>query len=337
MKRALITGGGGFVGTAIVRQLRARGVECVVAGRHRYPEVEAMGAICRVGDIREPDFVNRCCAGVDTVFHVAALAGIWGAWRDYYSINVLGTANVVAACRATGVAALVQTSTPSVVFNQHSICEGDESLPYPDTVLCHYARSKVMAERLVLTASNGDLRTCALRPHLVWGPGDPHLIPRLIARGRSGRLRQVGDGENLVDISYVDNVAHAHLLAADNLAGCGSAAGRAYFISQGEPVNLWQWINELFSRLHIPPVRSSISYPAAFGMGALLEMAYRLGHRQGEPPMTRFLAQQLARSHYFSIAAARKDLGYEPLVSTAQGMEQLLASLVTVGGPSWTG
>jgi nucleoside-diphosphate-sugar epimerase len=264
---------------------------------------------------------------VDTVFHVAALAGIWGRWQDYYATNVLGTENVLAGCRAAGVSKLIYTSTPSVVFNQQDICNGDEQLPYADRFLCHYARSKVLAEQLVLAAS--DLRTCALRPHLVWGPGDPHLVPRLIERGRKGQLRQVGPGENLVDISYVDNVAHAHLLAADNLEGVGTAAGRAYFISQGEPVNLWQWIGELFSRLDIAPVRAKISYPAAYMIGALLEGGYRVAGRQQEPPMTRFLAQQLAKSHYFSIARASHDLGYQPLVSTTEGMERLFASLIT--------
>ncbi|MBV5306156.1 MAG: NAD-dependent epimerase/dehydratase family protein [Desulfobulbaceae bacterium] len=327
MKKVLITGGGGFVGKAIVRQLRARNLDCLVLGRHLYPEVQAMGAMCRQGNICDLDFVTECCQGVDTVFHVAALAGIWGRWQEYSAINVLGTENVLAGCRAAGVSRLIYTSTPSVVFNQHSIRNGNEELPYADHFLCHYARSKVMAEQLVLAASKDHLRTCAIRPHLVWGPGDPHLIPRLIERGRAGQLRQVGAGDNLVDISYVDNVAHAHLLAADNLAGPGTASGRAYFVSQGKPVNLWQWIGELFSRLDIAPVRGKISYPMAYGIGALLEGAYHLTGRQEEPRMTRFLAQQLAKSHYFSIARAMDELGYRPLVTTEQGMERVLAEL----------
>jgi len=327
MRKVLITGGGGFVGKAIVRLLRARDIHCLVVGRHQYPEVQALGAICRQGDIRDRDFIVECCRGVDTVFHVAALAGIWGRWRDYHGVNVLGTENVIAGCRESGVSHLIYTSTPSVVFNQHSICNKNEDLPYAEHFLCHYARSKVMAERLILAASNKGLRTCALRPHLIWGPGDPHLIPRLIERGRAGQLRQVGAGENLVDISYIDNVAHAHLLAADNLETVATAAGRAYFISQGEPVNLWQWIGELFSRLDIAPVRVKVSYPMAYGLGALLEGAYHLTGCRREPRMTRFLAQQLAKSHYFSIARAREELGYQPLVSTAQGMERLVLSL----------
>jgi nucleoside-diphosphate-sugar epimerase len=327
MKKVLITGGGGFVGKIIVQQLRARDIDCLVVGRHSYPQVEALGAVCRQGDICDRGFMRECCRGRDTVFHVAALAGIWGRWQDYYATNVLGTENVLAGCRAEGVSHLIYTSTPSVVFNNNSICNGDEQLPYTDHFLCHYARSKAMAEQLVLSASDQSLRTCAIRPHLVWGPGDPHLLPRIIERGRKGQLKQVGAGQNLVDISYVDNVAHAHLLAADNLAGPGTAAGRAYFISQGEPVNLWQWINELFSRLDIAPIRSKISNQAAYGIGALLEGVYCLAGWQNEPQMTRFLAQQLAKSHYFSIARARRDLGYQLLVSTDEGMERLLASL----------
>ncbi len=329
MKKALITGGGGFVGQAIVRRLRALGVACRVLGRHRYPQVEALGAERCLGDIADAALVRDCCAGMDVVFHVAALAGIWGRWSDYYRTNVLGTENVIAGCRAAQVPSLVYTSTPSVVFNQKAIENGDERLPYADRFLCHYARSKVMAEKAALAASDDQLATCALRPHLIWGPGDPHLIPRLLARGRAGTLRQVGRGENLVDISYIDNVAQAHILAAENLAGSRSAAGQAYFISQGEPVSLWQWINELFSALDICPVAGQISYPAAYGIGAALELAFSLMGRQQEPPMTRFLAQQLAKSHYFSIAKATRDLGYQPLISTAQGMERLLLSLKT--------
>lgn len=326
-KKALITGGGGFVGKAIVRQLRARGIHCLVLGRHLYPEVQALGAVCRLGDIRDRECVMECCRGVDTVFHVAALAGIWGPWRDYHGINVLGTENVIAGCRSAGVRHLVYTSTPSVIFNRRSIRNGDERMPYAHRFLCNYAKSKVMAERMILAASTAGLATCAIRPHLIWGPGDPHLIPRLIQRGRAGQLRQVGAGDNLVDIAYIDNVAHAHLLAADNLETTATAAGRAYFISQGEPVNLWQWIGELFSRLDIAPVRVTISYPVAYGIGALLEGIHAARGSRQEPPMTRFLAQQLAKSHYFSIARAQKELGYQPLVSTAQGMERLLASL----------
>ncbi len=328
MKKVLVTGGGGFVGKAIVGQLLGRGLTVQVIGRHSYPEVTAMGAHCLCGDICDRDFLVDSFSGADTIFHVAALAGVWGKWQDYYRINVLGTKNVLAACDTCNVSRLVYTSTPSVVFAGNDIEGGDESLPLAETFLCHYAKSKVMAEKLVLNHKIADLVSCAIRPHLVWGPGDPHLISRLLARGRSGKLKQVGKGENRVDISYIDNVAHAHLLAADNLENIGSADGQAYFISQGEPVNLWNWIGELFERTNTPKIRSRISFRAAYLIGGLLESFYLLFRIKKEPMMTRFVAEQLAKSHYFSINKAQRDLGYEPLVSNEQGMERLLQSLI---------
>lgn len=325
MKRIAVTGGGGFVGKAVVRAAIAEGLEVRVIGRNRYPDVEAMGASGAVGDIRDRTFLAGALHNVDTVFHTAAIAGIWGKWREYYSINFTGTENVVAACRENGIARLIYTSTPSVVFNKRDIAGGDESLPYPDTFLCHYAKSKAMAERLVLGANDSHLATCALRPHLIWGPGDPHLVPRLLQRGRLGQLKQVGGGANLVDISYIDNVAHAHILAGTNLATAGTAAGKAYFISQGEPVNLWTWINELFSRVGVAPVTKMVPFRLAYGVGAVLETLYGLAGTGNEPKMTRFLAEQLAKSHYFSLHNIERDLGYRPVVSTELGLQFLTA------------
>ncbi|MEN8141606.1 MAG: NAD-dependent epimerase/dehydratase family protein [Thermodesulfobacteriota bacterium] len=327
MKQALVTGGGGFVGLAVVRLLREMGIRTLVVGRHHYPEVEAVGGISLKGDIRDPAFLTTSMAGCDTVFHVAALAGIWGPWDDYYSINVRGTQNVIAACEQNKVARLVYTSTPSVVFNGESIQGLDESLPYAKSPLCHYAATKIMAEKLVLQANGPELMTTALRPHLVWGPGDTNLIPRLLARGRQGALKIVGDGQNRVDISYIDNVAQAHIAAAGNLEGGGGAAGQPFFISQGEPVLLWDWINELFSRLAIPPVTKRVSFLKAYRVGWLLEKVSGILRRQSEPPMTRFLAEQLAKSHWFAIDRAREVLDYSPQVTSEEGMERLLAWL----------
>lgn len=324
MKRILVTGGGGFVGKAIVGMALAEGAECYVIGRNRYPEVEALGAHCIIGDIRDSDHILKQCKDFDTVFHVAALAGIWGAWSDYQSINVLGTENVVRACQINQIPSLVYTSTPSVVFNRDHIIGGDESLPYPDRFLCHYARSKVLAEKMVLSANSETLATCAIRPHLVWGPDDPHLIPRLLDKGKKKQLRKVGGGSNFVDISYVDNVAHAHILAAKDLQSSKIAAGKAYFVSQGEPVNLWNWINELFAKVGIATVEKKVSFPLAFTVGAVLEGIHTIFIKQREPRMTRFLAEQLAKSHYFSTHAIENDLGYSPIVSTDDGMNKLV-------------
>jgi len=280
-----------------------------------------------VGDIRDGQFLTRAVRGCDAVFHVAAKAGIWGGREDYFSINLTGTEQVIHACRTNGIGILIHTSTPSVVFASHDLAGVDETTPYATRFLCHYAHSKALAEERVLAANGPDLKTVALRPHLIWGPGDTNLIPRLVERGRKGLLKQVGDGQNLVDIAYIDNVVEAHLLAAKNLANNASAAGKAYFISQGQPVNLWRWINELFAGLDIPPVTQQVSFSKAYTAGAVLECVYRALALRREPLMTRFLAQQLAKSHWFSIASARRDLGYEPKVSTEEGMKRLLAWL----------
>ena len=219
---------------------------------------------------------------------------------------------------------LVQTSTPSVVFDGCDIRGGDESLPYSNSPLCHYAATKIVAEKMILAANSEELRTAAIRPHLVWGPGDTQIIPRLLQRGRSGSLRVVGAGDNLVDITYIDNVAHAHILAARNLEGEGTAAGEPFFISQGSPVRLWNWINNLFERLGVEPVKKHISFTAAYRIGSLMEKVYTLFRLEQEPKMTRFLAEQLAMSHWFSIEKAREILSYEPLVSDREGLENLI-------------
>jgi nucleoside-diphosphate-sugar epimerase len=268
--------------------------------------------------------VHAACRGIDCVFHVAALAGIWGPWKDYYATNVLGTKNVIAACQSADVPRLVYTSSPSVTFAGRDQCGIDESAPYPTRWLANYPRSKALAESTALEADGErGLLTCALRPHLIWGPRDQHLIPRLIARARAGQLRQVGDGQNLIDAVYVENAAAAHLLAADALQPGSPVCGNAYFITNGEPVNCWDWINEILALADLPPVKRRISFRAAYAAGAVLEGLWTLLGRTEEPRMTRFLAAQLATSHYFDISAARRDFGYEPRVTMAQGMERL--------------
>lgn len=327
MKHALVTGGGGFVGTALVRQLLDCGCQVSVAGRNRYPHLEQLGVCCLKGDISEQDFAERICRGVDTVFHAAAKAGIWGDWKSYKRTNIDGTFNILNGCRKNGVARLIYTSTPSVVFERFDIAGGDETLPYARSHLCHYARSKIIAEQQVLSSSDRALATCAIRPHLIWGPHDPHLVPRLLERGRAKALKIVGSGANLVDITYVDNVAHAHILAAKSLINSSISGGQAYFIGQERPVRLWDWINELFHDMDIAPVTRKISFPIAFYAGAALEFMHKLTANSHEPKMTRFLALQLARSHYFSHEKATRELGYRPIVSLEEGRRRLLAWL----------
>ncbi len=324
---ALVTGASGFLGRSIVQQLLARGDSVRALCRRDDPGLVAMGVELFRADIRQRDRTAAACKGVDVVFHAAGVAGIWGPWDYFHGVNTLGTRHVVDGCRAHRVQRLVYTSSPSVTFDGQSQEGVDESVPYAERWLCHYPHSKALAEQLVLAASGAEgLRTCALRPHLIWGPRDRQLVPRLLARAKQGRLRRVGDGHNLIDMIYVENAAAAHLQAADALADPASpVGGRAYFISQGEPVRCWQWIDQLLGLAGLPPVRRSIGFRTAWRLGGVLERGHRLFGIQREPVMTRFLAAQLGQSHYFDIRRAREDFGYSPQVSTAEGMRQLAA------------
>ncbi len=319
--RALVTGGGGFLGRYLIEQLIARKIEVRVVSRKAYPELAALGCECVRGDLREFSVVKDSCNNVDTVFHVAALAGIWGRREDFFSINYEGTKNVINACLANSVSRLVYTSTPSVVFGMQDIESGDETLPYPDKYVAYYPESKAAAEQLLLEANgkNG-LATCALRPHLIWGPRDPHILPMLIRKARSGKLVQVGAGKNIVDITYVENAAAAHVQAAEKLALESPLAGQAYFISDDNPVNLWVWINHLLERLNLPNVKKRISYRAAYTIGAISEVLHTLVPPLGEPNVTRFLASQFATSHYFSISKAKRDFDYHPPVAAEEAL-----------------
>ena len=327
--KALVTGAGGFLGLYIVEQLVARGDTVRGFCRGSYPELDALGVQTVRADLRDARAVATACEGMDVVFHVAAVSGIGGPWKHFYDINTQGTRHVVEGCRRHGDGRLVYTSSPSVTFDGTDQNGVDESAPYPSRWLAHYPHSKALAESHVLEANGtGGLLTCSLRPHLIWGPRDRSLIPRLLARARRGRLRRVGDGTNLVDMVYAQNAAQAHLEAADALTPGSPVAGRAYFISQGEPVNCWDWINEILALAGLPPVEKSISLGAAWKVGAVLEGIYAALRFKSEPPMTRFLAAQLATSHYFDITRAQEDFGYEPAISTAEGMRRLGESLL---------
>jgi nucleoside-diphosphate-sugar epimerase len=235
---------------------------------------------------------------------------------------------VIAACVRHRVPRLVFTSSPSVTFTGENQIHVDESAPYARRWLCHYAHSKALAEQLVLEANDPpQLMTCALRPHLLWGPGDPHLIPKLLSRARSGRFRRIGDGKNLVDHTFVENAAWAHWQAAERLTPGSPVCGSAYFISQDDPVNCWQWINEILKLAGLPAVRRVMSYAAARRLGWALETYHEMFNIEREPVMTRFLAAQLAKSHYFDIARAKRDFGYRVRVSTSEGMERLAKTL----------
>ncbi|MCY7366394.1 MAG: NAD-dependent epimerase/dehydratase family protein [Frankiaceae bacterium] len=321
--RVLVTGGGGFLGGAVVRALLARGDAVVSVARGDYPQLRALGVETVRGDLAEPAVAVQAAAGCSAVVHVAALAGIWGPAADYERSNVLATRNVVAACRAAGIRALVHTSTPSVVHSGGNIRGGDESLPYATRFSSAYPRTKAVAERLVLAAAGDDLGTVALRPHLVWGPGDTQLVPRILDRARRGRLRFVGGGGAVIDTTYVDDAVAAHLCALDRVAPGVACSGRAYFISSGEPRPVREVVTAILAAGGLPPETRSVPLPLAVAAGAVAEGVWWLLRRPDEPPMTRFLAHQLATDHWFDIGAARRDLGYSPSTGLDEGFRRL--------------
>ncbi len=329
---ALVTGGGGFLGRAIVERLIERGDQVRSYARGDYPELAELGVETLRGDLRDSDAVSDACRGCDVVFHVAARAGVWGNYEEYYGPNVRGTENVVAGCRTHGVSRLVFTSSPSVVFGGGDMENADESAAYPARHSSHYSATKALAEQRVLAANGEHLRTLALRPHLIWGPRDNHIVPRLIERARARQLRQIGSGENKVDSTYIDNAADAHVLAADALEANPEAAGRAYFISNGEPLPVWELINRIIAAAGLPPVTRGISHRTARTIGGILEFVYTVFRIKTEPRMTRFVADELATSHWFDISAARRELGYQPRVSINEGLRRLEAWFRETGG-----
>jgi 2-alkyl-3-oxoalkanoate reductase len=323
----LVTGAGGFLGFSIAQALRARGHAVRSIARGDYPRLREIGVEAMRGDLTNAAAVQRAVDGVDAVIHVAAKPGIWGPRAEYVASNVTATERVLDACRAARVGKLVYTSSPSVVHNGGDIAGVDESLPYPARYGAHYPETKAHAERLVLAANGPDLATVALRPHLIWGPGDNHLLPRIVARAKAGRLRLVGGGKNLIDTTYIDNAALAHLDAIDRLQPGAACAGRAYFISNDEPRPAAEIINALLAAADVAPVSASIPPRVAWLAGAVCEGLWHTLKLRGEPPMTRFLAEELATAHWFDLSAAKRDLGYAPQVTLNQGFARLKAAL----------
>ena len=332
--KVLVTGGGGFLGQALCRGLVARGHAVTSFNRGRYPALEGLGVAQVQGDLADRDAVLRAfgghgAAGFDAVFHNAAKAGAWGRYDSYHRANVVGTDHVIAACRAHGIARLVYTSTPSVTHRATHPVQGGtaDTVPYGEGFKAPYAATKAIAERAVLAANDASLATVALRPRLIWGPGDHQLLPRLVERARAGRLRLVGDGSNLIDTTYIDNAAQAHFDAFDRLAPGAACSGRAYFISNGEPRPVREILNGLLRAAGAPAVTKTVPFPLAYAIGAACEAAWTVLPLRGEPPLTRFLAEQLSTAHWYDMAPATRDFGYVPRVSIDEGMARLRDAL----------
>jgi 2-alkyl-3-oxoalkanoate reductase len=319
----LVTGGGGFLGGAIVQRCLQRGYQVRSLARGAYPQLAAQGVEVLRGDVADPEVTGRAVQGCDAVFHVAAKAGAWGDYSDYEQANVKGTQAVIDACRQHGVPRLVHTSSPSVVISGQDIEGGDESMPFPAEFHSHYSATKAIAEKLVLAADSPSLSTVALRPHLIWGPGDNQVIPRVVDRARKGRLALVDGGRKKIDCTYIDNAAEAHMMAFDRLAPGAACAGKAYFITNGEPVVLREMINDVLRIAGLPPCEREVSLGAARFIGGICELAWKILPLEGEPPLTRWLADELGTAHWFRIDRARQDFGFVPQVSMAEGMRRL--------------
>ncbi len=329
----IVFGGSGFLGKYLIEkllELKCRNIICYSRGGD--DELADRGVDVFRGDLRNCEGVEVAMQGCTFVFHTAAKAGVWGPRKLYYDINVTGTENVLKACEKHGIKSMIYTSSPSVAFTPTEDVEnGDEYLEYPRKFLTHYPDTKAIAERKVLACPWYDLSAIILRPHLLWGPRDPHLLPRILKTAKSGRLKIVGNGENLVDLTYIENAVEAHIRAAEFIRSAGKSFRKAYFISDGRPVNLWEWTNNLLHNAKIPMVTESVPYKTAYRVGAFLEAVYKFIPPIIEPPMTRFVAGQLAFSHYFNISAARKDFGYKPVIDPADAFDKTMEWLRSEG------
>ena len=331
--KIVVTGGMGFIGSSVLTRLLALEHKIVAIGRSANPRNARShpNLSYHCVDLSQRKIPEEIIRGTDLVFHIAAKAGIGGRYSDYYSANYLSTVQLLETCKEHGVSRFIFTSSPSVVFSQKSISNGNESLPYLNHSAFAYAHTKALAEKHVLLAHKpGSFQSLALRPHLVWGTADPHLLPRVIQRHKAGKLRIVGEGRNRMDLTHVKNVAHAHLLAMQKMIADERFGGKPYFISQDEPVALWGWLNEIFLALQLPPLESKVSFRKAYLAGLLMEKVWKLPFFKGDPPMTRFVASQLAHDHWFSNKEALSDFGYSPILSMEDGLKETLPWLRTL-------
>ncbi len=321
--KILVTGGGGFLGGAICRQLLARGDEVIAYQRSSADELGKLGARVIQGDITDYESLKAASKGADAIIHTAAKAGLSVRYEDYFAPNVTGTQNVLDACRSNAICKLVFTSSPSVTHADGDIEGGNESLPYPETYNSPYPETKARSEQMVMAANCADLHTVSLRPHLIWGPGDNHLLPKLLERARHGKLKLPGP-DKLIDATYIDNAARAHLLALDKLASHPEVVGgKTYFISNDEPVTQAEIIGGLLRAAGVEVVIQAVSPRLAYAAGTLLETGWKLLGLRSDPPLTRWSAEHLSTAHWYDISAAKRDLDYSIEVSVSEGLEIL--------------
>ncbi|MGY1670514.1 NAD-dependent epimerase/dehydratase family protein [Geodermatophilus sp. SYSU D00710] len=323
----LVTGASGMLGRATAEALLARGDDVTVLQRR------PAGLPCTevLGDVADGSVVARAARGSDAVVHLAAKVDVTGRWREYQRANVEGTRTVVAACAAEGVGRLVHVSSPSVAHAGDPLSGAGADPADPAAARGHYARSKAQAEVLALAADSPGLAVLAVRPHLVWGPGDEQLVARIVARGRAGRLPLVGSGAALVDTTYVDNAAAALVAAVD---ACGPVHGEALVVSNGEPRPIGELLTRLCGAAGAPGPRRRVPARAAWLAGAVVEGVWAATDRRSTPPLTRFLAEQLSTAHWFDQRRTRAALGWRPEVSLEEGFTRLAAWYAAADRPA---
>lgn len=332
--RALVTGGNGFVGRHLVRALAARGDEVLAMDLADWAGGDAPSIRSVVADLRDPAALERACEDVDVVFHVASRIQTRKTGADeVFDVNVGGTQKLLSACRARGVSRMVYVSSASVVYGGQDIEDGDESLPYPAAFHAPYAEAKARAEEEVLRVSDADLATCAIRPHIIFGPGDTRFFPAVLSRARSGRLRAyVGDPDKRSDFTYVDNLVDALLIAGDTLSPDAALAGQAYFVTNGEPLAFWEVVGRLLDGLGLERPTWRVPYPIAYGAAAFREtLDAARGIATSEESLTRFTIRYLTTHHYFSCAKAERDFGYRPRVGLDEGIARTIEALRAAG------
>jgi nucleoside-diphosphate-sugar epimerase len=323
--KILVTGAGGFLGTHIAKKLIELGHSVVNLSRGSYKHLDEMGVISFKGDLQNPEQIKPALVGVEAVMHTASKVAMWGRWDDFYNINVKGTQNLVHLCKELSIKNMVYTSSPSVVFGDQSLEGVNESVKYPKDSYSMYAKSKAIAEKWVLDQTDQNFKAVSLRPHLIFGPGDQNLFPRLIDAAKKGRLKRVGDGTNKVDVIYVENAAIAHLNALNKLEENPQINGRAYFLGQESPVVLWDFIDEILERAGAPRPMKNISFNKAYKVGAIIENGLKLFRVYNvHPPMTRFVALQLSKSHWFDHTNAERDLDFKPKITIQDGLQRTL-------------
>jgi nucleoside-diphosphate-sugar epimerase len=325
--RVLVTGASSLIGIGVVRSLASRGDEVVCLQRRRAVELDDVHGVEQVlADIRSPDAVTAAAVGCDAVVHLAAKVGVVGSWDDYRAVNVDGTAHVLAAAERAGIGRVVHVSSPSVAHGGEPIVGAGAERPVVGRSAAWYPESKAMAELLALDAVSDRLGVVAIRPHLVWGPGDTQLVGRIVDRARAGRLALVGGGRSLVDTTYVDNAVDALVAALDAVGPDAQCSGRAYVVANGEPRTIRELVAGICAAADVPFAPRDVPLRAGIAAGAVVERIWPWLRRDDEPPLTRFLAEQLGTAHWFDPRPARDDLGWTPAVGIDEGLRRLAAS-----------